>query len=319
MTENTNLISDLDEKKEKVNLLENKMKEYEKKIENFQEENSELKKEKEDYEEENKKLNLFIEEINGQIKKSIPEGMDLNELTQEYEGLKEQNNSLTVENIELKTNLDNSQLLNTQLNEQIKDLRNQLNNIVLKGDAGIRVKNLENEIKKKEEEIINLKNQIQNSTSSNLIFNEQYKDQMSTLIDKIKSLEEELNLAKEENNKVESLEIQLKQAEEENEIWQNKVRDYENSINKLNVNLDNQQLNTQNAILKNKNIQLQNENISLQNQIEKIKEQLSNQIKEKAIIDDRMKKIINSGFDDNDTQEQLKQKIIMLRMKIKDN
>ena len=32
-----------------------------------------------------------------------------------------------------------------------------------------------------------------------------------------------------------------------------------------------------------------------------------------------MKKIINSGFDDNDTQEQLKQKIIMLRMKIKDN
>ena len=89
MTENTNLISDLDEKKEKVNLLENKMKEYEKKIENFQEENSELKKEKEDYEEENKKLNLFIEEINGQIKKSIPEGMDLNELTQEYEGLKE--------------------------------------------------------------------------------------------------------------------------------------------------------------------------------------------------------------------------------------
>ena len=142
---------------------------------------------------------------------------------------------------------------------------------------------------------------------------------MSTLIDKIKSLEEELNLAKEENNKVESLEIQLKQAEEENEIWQNKVRDYENSINKLNVNLDNQQLNTQNAILKNKNIQLQNENISLQNQIEKIKEQLSNQIKEKAIIDDRMKKIINSGFDDNDTQEQLKQKIIMLRMKIKDN
>ena len=227
--------------------------------------------------------------------------------------------SLTIENIELKTNLDNSQLLNPQLNEQIKDLRNQLNNIVLKGDAGIRVKNLENEIKKKEEEIINLKNQIQNSTSSNLIFNEQYKDQMSTLIDKIKSLEEELNLAKEENNKVESLEIQLKQAEEENEIWQNKVRDYENSINKLNVNLDNQQLNTQNAILKNKNIQLQNENISLQNQIEKIKEQLSNQIKEKAIIDDRMKKIINSGFDDNDTQEQLKQKIIMLRMKIKDN
>ena len=319
MTENTNLIADLDEKKEKVNLLENKMKEYEKKIENFQEENSELKKEKEDYEEENKKLNLFIEEINGQIKKSIPEGMDLNELTQEYEGLKEQNNSLTIENIELKTNLDNSQLLNTQLNEQIKDLRNQLNNIVLKGDAGIRVKNLENEIKKKEEEIINLKNQIQNSTSSNIIYNEQYKDQMSTLIDKIKSLEEELNLAKEENNKVESLEIQLKQAEEENEIWQNKVRDYENSINKLNVNLDNQQLNTQNAILKNKNIQLQNENISLQNQIEKIKEQLSNQIKEKAIIDDRMKKIINSGFDDNDTQEQLKQKIIMLRMKIKDN
>ena len=175
MTENTNLISDLDEKKEKVNLLENKMKEYEKKIENFQEENSELKKEKEDYEEENKKLNLFIEEINGQIKKSIPEGMDLNELTQEYEGLKEQNNSLTVENIELKTNLDNSQLLNTQLNEQIKDLRNQLNNIVLKGDAGIRVKNLENEIKKKEEEIINLKEQIQNSTSSNIFYNEQYK------------------------------------------------------------------------------------------------------------------------------------------------
>ena len=151
------------------------MKEYEKKIENFQEENSELKKEKEDYEEENKKLNLFIEEINGQIKKSIPEGMDLNELTQEYEGLKEQNNSLTIENIELKTNLDNSQLLNTQLNEQIKDLRNQLNNIVLKGDAGIRVKNLENEIKKKEEEIIGLKNQIQNSTSSNIFYNEQYK------------------------------------------------------------------------------------------------------------------------------------------------
>ena len=30
MTENTNLIADLDEKKEKVNLLENKMKEYEK-------------------------------------------------------------------------------------------------------------------------------------------------------------------------------------------------------------------------------------------------------------------------------------------------
>ena len=112
---------------------------------------------------------------------------------------------MTIENIELKTNLDNSQLLNTQLNEQIKDLRNQLNNIVLKGDAGIRVKNLENEIKKKEEEIINLKNQIQNSTSSNLIFNEQYKDQMSTLIDKIKSLEEELNLTKEENNKVKSL------------------------------------------------------------------------------------------------------------------
>ena len=56
---------------------------------------------------------------------------------------------MTIENIELKTNLDNSQLLNTQLNEQIKDLRNQLNNIVLKGDAGIRVKNLENEIKKK--------------------------------------------------------------------------------------------------------------------------------------------------------------------------
>ena len=150
--------------------------------------------------------------------------------------------------------------------------------------------------KKKEEEIIKSQNKIQ---------------QMSTLIDKIKSLEEELNLAKEENNKVESLEIQLKQAEEENEIWQNKVRDYENSINKINVNLDNQQLNTQNAILKNKNIQLQNENISLQNQIEKIKEQLSNQIKEKAIIDDRMKKIINSGFDDNDTQEQLKQKIAM--------
>ena len=36
--------------------------------------------------------------------------------------------SLTIENIELKTNLDNSQLLNTQLNKQIKDLRNQLNN-----------------------------------------------------------------------------------------------------------------------------------------------------------------------------------------------
>ncbi len=102
-----------------------------KKIEKFQEENYELKKEKEDYEEENKKLNLFIEEVNGQIKKSIPEGMDLNELTQEYEGLKEQNNSLTIENIELKTNLDNSQLLN----EQIKDLRNHLNNIVLTGDA----------------------------------------------------------------------------------------------------------------------------------------------------------------------------------------
>ena len=81
--------------------------------------------------------------------------MDLNELTQEYEGLKEQNNSLTIENIELKTNLDNSQLLNTQLNEQIKDLRNQLNNIVLKGDAGIRVKNLENEIKKKKKKLLN--------------------------------------------------------------------------------------------------------------------------------------------------------------------
>ena len=82
---------------------------------------------------------------------------------------------MTIENIELKTNLDNSQLLNIQLNEQIKDLRNQLNNIVLKGDAGIRVKNLENEIKKKEEEIINLKEQIQNSTSSNSFYNEQYK------------------------------------------------------------------------------------------------------------------------------------------------
>ena len=81
--------------------------------------------------------------------------MDLNELTQEYEGLKEQNNSLTIENIELKTNLDNSQLLNPQLNEQIKDLRNQLNNIVLKGDAGIRVKNLENEIKKKKKKLLN--------------------------------------------------------------------------------------------------------------------------------------------------------------------
>ena len=41
---------------------------------------------------------------------------------------------------------------------------------------------------------------------------------MSTSIDKIKSLEEELSLAKEENNKVESLEIQLKQAEEENNL-----------------------------------------------------------------------------------------------------
>ena len=45
---------------------------------------------------------------------------------------------MTIENIELKTNLDNSQLLN----EQIKDLRNHLNNIVLTGDAD-RVKNLE--------------------------------------------------------------------------------------------------------------------------------------------------------------------------------
>ena len=79
-----------------------------KKPKNFKEKNSEFKKEKEDYEEENKKLNLFIEEINGQIKKSIPEGMDLNELTQEYEGLKEQNNSITIENKKLKTNLDNS-------------------------------------------------------------------------------------------------------------------------------------------------------------------------------------------------------------------
>ena len=62
------------------------------------------------------------------------------------------------------------------------------------------------------------------------------------------------------------------------------------------------------------NISLQNENISLQNQIEKIKQPLSNQIKEKVIINDRMKKIINSGFDNNDTQ-----KIIILRMKIKNN
>ena len=58
--------------------------------------------------------------------------------------------------------------------------------------------------KKKEEEIINLKKQIQNSTYSKIIYNE--KEQMSTSIDKIKSLEEELSLAKEENNKVESLE-----------------------------------------------------------------------------------------------------------------
>ena len=62
------------------------------------------------------------------------------------------------------------------------------------------------------------------------------------------------------------------------------------------------------------NISLQNENISLQNQIEKIKQPLSNQIKEKVIINDRMKKIINSGFDNNNTQ-----KIIILRMKIKNN
>ena len=41
------------------------------------------------------------------------------------------------------------------------------------------------------------------------------------------------------------------------------------------------------------NISLQNENISLQNQIEKIKQPLSNQIKEKVIINDRMKQIIN--------------------------
>ena len=62
------------------------------------------------------------------------------------------------------------------------------------------------------------------------------------------------------------------------------------------------------------NISLQNENISLQNQIEKIKQPLSNRIKEKVIINDRMKKIINSGFDNNDIQ-----KIIILRMKIKNN
>ena len=79
-----------------------------KKPKNFKEKNSEFKKEKEDYEEKNKKINLFIEEKNEQIKKSIPEGMDLNELTQEYEGLKEQNNSITIENKKLKTNLDNS-------------------------------------------------------------------------------------------------------------------------------------------------------------------------------------------------------------------
>ena len=79
-----------------------------KKPKNFKEKNSEFKKEKEDYKEENKKINLFIEEKNEQIKKSIPEGMDLNELTQEYEGLKEQNNSTTIENKKLKTHLDNS-------------------------------------------------------------------------------------------------------------------------------------------------------------------------------------------------------------------
>ena len=157
-----------------------------------------------------------------------------------------------------------------------------------------------------------------NATSSNILSNEQYKGQISNLIEKIKNLEEELNNAKEENNKIESLEIQLKQAEEDNEILHSKVNDYENIINNTN-NLDSQQLNSQNAILKNKNIQLQNQNIYLQNQIEEIKEELSKKNKEKEILDERMKKIVNSGFDDNDTEEQLRQKIIMLRMKIKDN
>ena len=157
-----------------------------------------------------------------------------------------------------------------------------------------------------------------NATSSNILSNEQYKGQMSNLIEKIKNLEEELNNAKEENNKIESLEIQLKQSEEDNEILQSKVNDYENIINQSN-NLDSQQLNSQNTILKNKNIQLQNQNIYLQNQIVEIKEELLKKNKEKEILDERMKKIVNKGFDENDTEEQLKQKIIMLRMKIKDN
>ena len=63
------------------------------------------------------------------------------------------------------------------------------------------------------------------------------------------------------------------------------------------------------------NISLQNENISLQNQIEKIKQQLSNQIKEKVIIDDRMKKIINSGFDNNDTQKIMIGKLKIMKIK----
>jgi chromosome segregation ATPase len=316
-TENTKLKYELGEKNNKLNLYENKIKSYENELEKLKEDNSELKKIKEEYEEENQKLNLFIEQVNEQIKK-IPEGMDLNELTQEYEGLKEQNNNLTTENIELKSNLDNSQLINTQLNEQIKNLKNQLNNITLKGDAGIRINDLENQLKKKDEEILNLKKENMNATSSNILSNEQYKGQISNLIEKIKNLEEELNNAKEENNKIESLEIQLKQAEEDNEILHSKVNDYENIINNTN-NLDSQQLNSQNAILKNKNIQLQNQNIYLQNQIEEIKEELSKKNKEKEILDERMKKIVNSGFDDNDTEEQLRQKIIMLRMKIKDN
>ena len=181
---------------------------------------------------------------------------------------------------------------------------------------------MEFENKSKEEIINRLKDENKKVTSQVILEQTKNKIKMETLEKQVNTLNEELE---EKNNLIDELEIKVEKSQKEMEQIQKKIKE-QTEIIKKNMEKSKNESDNQNKILnekinelKEKNDKMLKEKDALNLEIKTLQSSINARAEEDLRKQEQMELLLNKGYDEKDSINELRKKNFNLRIQLKEN